>query len=205
MFNMLAGRKLVKEMQGREKFVMTTPLLTDSEGRKIGKTEGNVIGLTDKPADLFGKMMSLPDDIITKGLEYLTDVPMEEIKEIEDKLQNGEHPVPFKKRLAYEVVKQLNDENAAEGAQKEFENVVQGEGMPTEIPQREVKQDLFILSDLLVELGLASSKSEAKRLVEQGGVEIDNEKQDNPSKEIAIEDTIVIKVGKRKFVEVTKA
>lgn len=206
MFNMLAGRTLVREMQGREKYVMTTPLLTDAQGRKIGKTEGNVIGLTDKPADLFGKMMALPDDIIAKGLEYLTDVPMEEVNEIAEKLSQGEHPVPFKKKLAFEVVKQLNDENTAEEAQKEFERTVQGDELPTNIPVVTVKdgRNLFSIADLLVHIGLAGSKSEAKRLIEQGGVEIDNERQENPGKEIAIEDSIVVKVGKRKFVEVTR-
>ncbi|MDE2590093.1 MAG: tyrosine--tRNA ligase, partial [Patescibacteria group bacterium] len=104
MFNMLAGRKLVREIQNREKFVMTTPLLTDSEGRKIGKTEGNVIALTDKPEDLFGKIMSLPDDVVLKGFEYLTDVSLEKLSEIELALSSGENPINFKKQLAFDLV-----------------------------------------------------------------------------------------------------
>ena len=82
MFNMLVGRQLVKDYLNKEKFVMTTPLLEDSEGRKIGKTEGNVIGLTDEPEELFAKIMSLGDDIIIKGFEYLTDLPIDQIDEI---------------------------------------------------------------------------------------------------------------------------
>lgn len=205
-FNMLAGRKLVKEMQQREKFVMTTPLLTDSEGKKIGKTEGNVIALNDNPEDLFGKIMSLSDDVIVKGMEYLTDIPLVEIEKIHHDLQIGANPVQFKKQLAYEIVKQLNDTNAAQNAQEHFEKTVQHKEMPDEIPVVTVhgSENLFVLSDLLVTTGLVGSKSDAKRLIEQGGVEIDNQKQENPAAEITIEDSVVIKVGKRKFVEVTR-
>ena len=204
MFNMMAGRTLVKEMQGKEKYVMTTPLLTDSEGRKIGKTEGNVIALTDRPEDLFGKIMALPDDVIVKGMEYLTNIPMDEIKEIEKQLSNGAHPVPFKKQLAFDIVQQLNDQQAAEKAQKEFESVVQGEGLPTDIPVTIVNEDLFLITELLVTIGLAGSKSEAKRLIEQGGVEIDHERIEDIAQEIPIKDSTLVKVGKRKYVEVRK-
>lgn len=204
MFNMMAGRTLVKEMQNREKYVMTTPLLTDSEGRKIGKTEGNVIALTDKPEDLFGKIMALPDDIIVKGMEYLTNIPMEEITDIAKQLADGAHPVPFKKQLAFEIVRQLNDQQAAERAQKEFEAVVQGEGLPTDIPVVTVTEDLFLITELLVHTGLAGSKSEAKRLIEQGGVEVNNERVEDLAQEIPIKDNTLVKVGKRKYVELRK-
>ncbi len=134
MFNMLAGRQLVQNMLHKEKFVMTTPLLTDSQGRKIGKTEGNVIALNDKPEELFGKIMSLSDDVIVHGLEYLTDVPMGEIERIANEIKNGGHPVDYKKKLAYEIVKQLNDEKAAQSSQDYFERTVQNKQMPTDIP-----------------------------------------------------------------------
>jgi tyrosyl-tRNA synthetase len=204
MFNMLAGRKLVREMQNREKFVMTTPLLTDSEGRKIGKTEGNVIALTDKPEDLFGKIMALPDDVVLKGFEYLTDVSLQQLSEIELALNNGENPINYKKQLAFNIVKQLNNEEDAKKAQEAFESVVQKKDLPTEISQFNLPKDkaLTTYADLLVELGFASSKSEAKRLIEQGGVEIDNEKILEPNKETDIKTNAIIKVGKRKFVEV---
>ncbi|MDE2026517.1 MAG: tyrosine--tRNA ligase [Patescibacteria group bacterium] len=204
MFNMLAGRKLVREIQNREKFVMTTPLLTDSEGRKIGKTEGNVIALTDKPEDLFGKIMSLPDDVVLKGFEYLTDVSLEKLSEIELALSSGENPINFKKQLAFDLVKQLNNEKEAKKAQEAFESVVQKKDLPTEIPQFVLPKDkaLTTFTDLLVETGLAASKSDARRLIEQGGVEIDNEKIVEPNKETTIKTNAVLKVGKRKFVEI---
>ncbi len=203
-FNMLCGRQLVKDYLNKEKFVMTTPLLTDSEGRKIGKSEGNVIGLTDKPEDLYGKIMSLPDDIVVKGFTYLTRIPMEEIKKIEQQLINGENPIVLKKRLAFEIVLALNDKTAAEHAQNAFESRVQKKELPTEMPTFVIKQGqtLFVISDLLVATGTVSSKSEAKRLIEQGGVEFDNEKITDPNKEFDIKDNAVLKVGKRKFVEI---
>ncbi len=199
MFNMLAGRKLVREMQGREKYVMTTPLLTDSEGRKIGKTEGNVIALTDKPEDLFGKMMSLPDDIIVKGMEYLTDIPMEKIKDIEKQLAEGGHPVPFKKQLAFEVVKQLNDENAAKEAQEHFERTVQRKELDAvEIPTTE--QSLVDVVAQIAKEGTTLSKSEAKRIIEQGGVEIDGQKEINASK-IMEKGNYTLKIGKFRLIQ----
>jgi len=202
-FNMLCGRKLVKEMLGKEKFVMTTPLLTDGEGRKIGKTEGNVIALTDNPHDLFGKLMALPDSIIIKGFAYLTRIPMEEIKKIDHAIQSGENPVNVKKQLAFAIVKHLNTEQSAQEAQEYFERTVQKKELPEEMPRITLPNDTLIsYVDLLLQTGLASSKSDAKRLIEQGGVEVDNERITEPSKEIVVKDTFVIKVGKRKFVEI---
>jgi len=194
-FNMLAGRTLVKAMLNREKFVITTPLLTDSEGRKIGKTEGNVIGLTDAPNDLFGKIMSLSDDIIVKGFEYLTDVSITDIKNIEKELASGNNPMSHKKKLAYEVVKQLNDEVIAKSAQENFENTVQGGQNPTEITTHISKTDQTI-EDVMTESGLAESKSEAKRLIQQGGVTLNDKKITDPDSQI---EEGILRVGKRKF------
>ncbi len=203
-FNMLCGRTLVKSMQDREKFVMTTPLLTDSEGRKIGKTEGNVIGLNDNPSDLYGKIMGLSDDVIAKAFEYLTEVPMDEIKMIEEKIKDKENPMQYKKQLAYDLVKQLNDEKSAKSAQEIFEKTVQQKEMPSDIPEITVDMDEPI-SDVLVQAGLAISKSDAKRLIEQGGVEIDNIRITDGNltfETLAKNDVTVIQVGKRRFVKV---
>ncbi|KKR77033.1 MAG: Tyrosyl-tRNA synthetase [Candidatus Levybacteria bacterium GW2011_GWA2_40_8] len=175
-FNMLAGRKLVREMKGKDKFVMTTPLLTDSKGNKIGKTEGNIIALTDEPFELYRKIMAQGDDIIVKGLEYLTDIPMEEIKNTEDQLEKGGNPIEFKKTLAFEVTKQLNSEADAKKAQAEFERVVQKGEAPRDLLEIEIKEDIKIDEDLLVKHGLANSKSDAKRLFEQNAVRKDGKK-----------------------------
>ncbi len=197
-FNMLQGRKLIKEMRGRDKFVMTTPLLTDSMGNKIGKTEGNVIALTDSPPELFRKIMALGDDVIVKALEYLTDVPMPEIEKIKTKIDAGSNPMEFKKILAYEVTKQLNDEEAAKSAQSEFERTVQKGELPSQISETDVKPDQPVDEDFLVYLGFASSKSEAKRLFEQNGVALDGLKI-KPGEALADEsgEGLVLSVGKR--------
>lgn len=198
-FNMLAGRTLVKSMLDREKFVMTTPLLTDSEGRKIGKTEGNVIALTDAPSDLFGKIMSLSDDIIIKGFEYLTDVPMSEIKEIEEKLKSGDNPMKYKKHLAFEITKQLNNEADAEKAQKNFETTIQGKEIPSDMKTLTMDSPDATISDALIESGLVTSRSEAGRLVAQGGVTLNDEKVTSPDHKIQ---EGILKKGKREFREI---
>ncbi len=201
-FNMLAGRHLVKTMQDKEKFVMTTPLLTDSKGIKIGKTEGNVIALTDEPATLYGKIMALPDDIVIKGLEYLTDIPIEEIGHIEKALARGENPLNHKKRLAFEIVKQLNDDASARNAREYFEKTVQKQELPKVLPiyQYIGHNDINII-DLLVQIGLTPSRSEARRLVEQGGITIDNNPIINYQLSITPKNGMIIRAGKRRFLK----
>src|SRR3989344_1418673 len=120
-FNMLAGRKLVREMQGKEKFVMTTPLLSDSSGKKIGKTEGNVIALNADPIDFYGMIMSLPDEVIATCFEVITDISLEEVVNIKKALANGENPMTFKKKLAFSLTRLLNSEEKAKSAQEFFE------------------------------------------------------------------------------------
>lgn len=201
-FNMLAGRSLIKAMKNKDKFVMTTPLLTDSKGVKIGKTEGNVIALTDKPEDLFGKIMALPDDVIVKGFEYLTNVPMEEIKTINEALNKEENPVSFKKKLAFEIVKELNDEKKAVGAQGYFEHTVQHEELPLDIPVYLHPGNTSVeIVDLLVKTKLAKSRTNAKRLIEQDGVSIDD-KIVSVNEQILPNHNSIIRVGKRKFVKI---
>lgn len=181
-FNMLMGRNLVKAMQGREKFVMTTPLLTDSQGQKIGKTEGNAIGLTDKPSDLYARIMALGDDVIVKGFEYLTDLPMDEVDQISKDLKGGKNPISYKKKLAFEIVKQLNSHEDAHKAQQDFEKRAQGE-LPHEISVHSVAYGGGHISwiDTLIQLGLASSKSDAKRKIQQRGVKVDDVTLTEPS------------------------
>ena len=200
-FNMLAGRSLMKAMRNKDKFVMTTPLLTDSEGRKIGKTEGNVIGLTDEPQDLYGKIMSLSDDVIVKSLEYLTDIPMSKVKSIGEKIDKGENPIQFKKILAFEIVKQLNDEKKAKEAQEHFEKTVQSKE-EMETTTMEVDLEVTnILSDVLVSaLNLFESNSELKRMVGQKGIKLNGEVVDNLDIEISNGD--VISIGRRRNIQV---
>ncbi len=201
-FNMLVGRQLVRDYLDKEKFVMTTPLLSDSQGRKIGKTEGNVIGLTDTPEDLFGKIMTLADDVVVKGLEYLTDTEMSEIKKIEAALEKGENPMKYKKLLAFEIVKQLNTKEDATRAQEHFEKTVQKKELPSEISEVKISaNEPLSLDDLLFQTGLAGSKSDAKRVIQQGGVEIDGKKVLDANSKVLLKDDMILKVGKRKIIK----
>lgn len=207
-FNMLMGRKLMRQILQKEKFVMTTPLLTDSQGKKIGKTEGNVIALTDTHQDLFAKIMALGDDVIVKGFEYLTSVPLEEVKRIETEIKKGENPMKYKKQLAFEIVKELNNEEKANEAKETFERTVQKKEMPTDI--NEISLPKVFVSNAtiitgIVELGLASSNAEAKRVIEQGGITINNERITSPNAPLSsflIEEENIVQRGKQKIIKV---
>lgn len=197
-FNMLFGRKLARETLKKDKFVMTTPLLADALGQKIGKTEGNIIALTDNPVDFYRKIMALSDDIIVKGLEYLTDIPMDEIQHVDTSLQKGENPITFKKILAFEITKQLNSKDDTSNAEAEFERVVQKRELPENIAEVKIGSDTYIDENLLVELGLATSKSEAKRLFEQDAVRLDGKKILSAEEQTSEnEEGLTLSVGKK--------
>ena len=187
MFNMLMGRKLARHVLEKEKFVMTTPLLTDSNGKKIGKTEGNAIALTDEPGELFGKVMSLPDEVITKCFECLTRIPMERVLEIENAIKNGENPMIYKKELAFQIVSDLNSEQDAQEAKKSFEEAFSKGGIPKDIKTVEASSDKS-LADIFLEEGIVSSKTEFNRLDKEGAIkEIENG---------------VYRVGKHRFLKI---
>ncbi len=205
-FNMLMGRHLVKSMQDREKFVMTVPLLTDSKGVKIGKTEGNVIGLTDSPNEFYAKIMSLGDDAIIPCFTLLTDESMTVIEEIKNKMIAGKNPMLFKKQLAFELTKQLNSEKEAQEAQEEFERVHQ-ERVYTDVVGSEIElaeQDKNVKSFLkqLVEKGFISSLSEAKRWYESGAIKIYDFKTQKEKTVEGINDGDIIKKGPKVFIRI---
>jgi tyrosyl-tRNA synthetase len=200
-FNMLAGRTLVANYLHKEKFVMTVPLLADSKGVKIGKSEGNSIAITDTPAELFGKIMSLGDDSIIPCFTLLTDKPLEEIKQIEKQFASGSNPIEFKKQLAFALVSQLNDPDSAVSAQEQFESTVQDHQLPTNIPEFNASSDNIV--DVLVETKLAASKSEARRLIDQGGVKIDTQKVTDF--QTPVKSGSVISAGSHRFVKIISA
>lgn len=197
MFNMMMGRKLMRNIKKKEKFVMTTPILADETGKKIGKTEGNAIAFNDNPADFYRKIMALGDDVITKGLEYLTDVPMNEITEIKKKLDSGENPINSKKKLAFEITKQLHGEQEALSAADAFGKTVQNKETPAEMQSVDVVfSEGRFASDLLTASGLVTSNSEAKRVIEQGGMTIDNRKITDPKEIMNFKDGMVLVIKK---------
>ena len=195
-FNMLAGRTLMKKMKHKDKFVMTTPLLSDSRGVKIGKSEGNVIGLTDEPNDLFGKIMSLGDDAIIPMFTLLTDVPMEEI----ESLDRNKNAMELKKRLAHTLVAQLHSEQEARVAEESFSNTFQKGEIPEEIEEIDGEGSL---GATLVSKKIVVSMSDWRRLVDEGAV-----KKLSKSSEEKITDFKVIatpgvyKIGKHRFVKI---
>ena len=205
-FNMLAGRKLVRAMLKKEKFVMTTPLLTDSSGKKIGKTEGNVIALTALPNDLYGMVMSLPDDVIVKSFEYITDVPMEDIKRFRDDLSSGKNPMQYKKLLAFTLTKMLNSEDDAQKAEDYFEATFQKKDMTGDIPTININvSENLTVKDTLMKINVSDSASEIKRLINAGAVEIDGKKYTDPQQKISLKNGMIVKAGKHKFVKLLVA
>jgi tyrosyl-tRNA synthetase len=196
-FNMLAGRTLMKAMKGKEKFVMTTPLLSDSSGIKIGKSEGNVVGLTDPAPELFGKIMSLGDDAILPMFTLLTDVPMEEIKSFNLK----KDAMALKKRVASIIVAQLHDEASAQVAEKSFSNTFQKKEIPDEIEKIEA-QSGDVLSEILVKNKVLSSKGEWRRLVLGKAIHDLSKNQNILDVNLKISENLTLKIGKKKFVKI---
>jgi len=200
-FNMLAGRTLQRTINQREKFVITVPLLADSNGVKIGKSEGNVIAITAEPADLYGKIMALGDDVILQCFELCTDVPMTDIKAMEQELKAGANPRDYKMRLAREIVTLYNDANAAAFAESEFRKIFTDKGKPEHIPTQSLPTTTELLS-IIVELGLEINKSGAKRLVEQGGLKVNDVKVLDWKTPLQLKSGDILQAGKRKFVQV---
>ncbi len=196
-FNMLAGRTLLREMKGMEKLVLTTKLLTDPTGKKMGKSEGNMISLNDSPEDMYGKVMSWTDGMILSGFELCTDVPVDEIVDIGKKMEAGENPVEFKHRLAYEIVAAFLNDEAADKASEHFTQVHKSGEVPADAPEFVVGPGMSIV-DVLVASGIVKSRGEAKRQVEQAGVKVDGTVVEDPALVVAAGS--IIQKGKRYFV-----
>jgi len=204
-FNMLAGRTLQRSLKNREKFVLTVPLLETSDGKKMGKSEGNAIPILSEPGDLFGKIMALEDGFIFPLFELATRVPMERIESMKEMIKNGGNPRDAKLMLAEELVAQFSGgPRAAKAARQHFETIFQKHEMPTDMPVFNFDTNRVNVVELLVKTGLASSNSEARRLVEQGGVKADQVMiaRIDAEVEIKVGGTIVQK-GKRHWVKVT--
>jgi tyrosyl-tRNA synthetase len=202
-FNMLVGRSLSKSYLNKEKFVRTNKMMDAPDGRTMSKTKGNGINLGDSAEDMYGKAMSYPDSGIAMGLELLTEVPMQKIKEIEIEIKKGTNPMEFKKLMAYEIVKEIKGKDSAKKAQDYFIKTVQKKEMPSEIESIKVKGERINIIDLLVEIKFANSKSEAKRLIEQGGIKIDGKVADDIKMEVETKkEGMLIQRGKRQYARV---
>ncbi len=191
-FNMLAGRTLMKALKGKEKFVLTTKLLVDKEGNKIGKTTGNALFLDSSPEKFYGGIMSFPDEVIGLSFELLTEIPLEGIEE-----KIASDPMGEKKRLAFEIVKLLWGEESAKNAQQNFESTFQEKKSPENAPEISVSNEPIELVDLIAK-SANTSLSEAKRLVLQGAIEI-NGKQISAPQQVTPQNNMILKIGKSRF------
>ncbi len=206
-FNLLMGRQL-QEAYGKEKQVaLTLPLIEGLDGvRKMSKSLGNYIGIDETPNEMFGKAMSIPDELMIKYYQLATDLPLEEIEALEKGLKDGTvHPRDAKMALGAKFVQMYHGEKAAAEAKAYFQTVFQKRSLPSDIP--EVKwegADQLWIVDLLVELNMMSSKGEARRMIQNGGVKINEEKVTDVQAQVLIEDGLIVQVGKRKFSKIVK-
>jgi tyrosyl-tRNA synthetase len=205
-FNMLAGRTLLKSLKNKEKFVLTCKLLTDPTGKKMGKSEGNMITLNDSPEDMFGKVMSWTDGMIEPGFELCTDIDDKEIKDMAKKMALGENPMEYKRLLARTIVGAWYDQESAVKAEEYFNNLFKKHSVPDEMPELKVKATKKNIIDLLVDSGLATSKTDARRQISQGAVRISGDVIKDETTEVSItaKGTILQK-GKRSFVKIIKS
>ncbi len=198
-FNMLAGRDLIKALKGKEKFVLTMKLLEDPTGKKMGKTEGNMITLNDSPSDMFGKVMSWPDTAIVLGFELCTNATMAEVADIKKMMADGVNPRDLKAQLGKEIVTLYHSKQKALEAETEFNKIFKEKENPENLTTVSIKKQTYNIIDLIMETQLVTGKSEAKRLVEQGGVKLNAETINNWKNNVEPKTGDVLKIGKRKF------
>lgn len=208
-FNNLMGRDLQREFGQEPQVVLLTPLLVGVDGvEKMSKSLSNAIGITDPPAEMYGKVMSIPDHLIAHFMEYCTEIPVEEVKGADRGLKDGSmHPREAKARLAREIVKMWHGPAAAAEAERQFERVFVDKDAPENIPDAalssdELKQGRVRLIKLLVLAGLAESNSEARRLISQGGVSINGDRINDVDADVPVKDGAVLRVGRRRFARI---
>ncbi|HEY6188177.1 MAG TPA: tyrosine--tRNA ligase [Pyrinomonadaceae bacterium] len=207
-FNLLLGRNLQREYAQAAQIAITMPLLEGTDGvQKMSKSLGNYIGINEAPQEMFGKVMSISDELMWRYYELLTDLPMNEIEQMRGRARDGEvNPRDLKVELAKRIIADFHSAAAANDAEDEFNRIFKRKEMPDEIEERSVAFGDWDLKQLLVEIGLASSKAEARRLIEQGGVYVDGERCDPKANEALPlnpdRPAFDIRVGKRRFLRV---
>ena len=211
-FNNLMGRELQREVGQPPQVVLLTPLLAGLDGaEKMSKSLANAIGITEPPAEMFGKAMSIPDALMPVYFEYTTEVPLDEVAAIKRGLDDGSlHPRDAKRRLARAIVELWHGEAAARAAEAAFERVFVEKDLPDEIPQTVVSPDdapagHMKLVKLLVLTGLAESNSEARRLISQGGVMVDGGRSHDVDAVVTVRTGLVVRVGRRRFARIQMA
>lgn len=214
-FNMLIGRELQKKINNKEKFVLTNKMIVGTDSKKMSKTSGNCIWLTDNPNDMYGKLMKVQDELIPDYFEFFTELSMNKVKALKkklaashsgartasDRISSKINPMTLKKQLAFAITKQFHSQKKAQEAQKHFEQVFQSREVPKKVKSQKLKVKSWNILDLLVETKLASSKSEAKRLIKQEAIRINN-KPVKGIRNIKITSGIIINVGRKKWLKI---
>lgn len=200
-FNMLVGRDLIKTLKNKEKFVIATKLLTDSSGKKMGKSEGNMVSLNQTPEDMFGKIMSWSDGLIVPAFEIATSISLSEIESIKSALAAGANPKEFKIKLAREIVTMIHGADAAEKAHQTFENTFKKGEVPEDIKESAAEKGT-VLMDIVVKEGLVASKGEYRRLLEGKAVSEMGTDTVIEDPNFKVEKDMTLRIGKKRFLKV---
>lgn len=201
-FNLLMGRELQKQYGQSTQILIMLPLLVGLDGvNKMSKSLGNYIGIAESPTEIFGKVMSVSDELMWSYFDLVSLLNTDEIELLKQQVQNGENPRNIKVKLAMELVARFHDQSAAEMALADFETKFKRNEIPTDLELQELllESSTIGLGVLLKQAGLVASTSEGARMIEQGGVKIDGEKIADKNHQLAKGDTFVVQVGKRKF------
>lgn len=204
-FNLLVGRQLQQQYEQEPQVVITMPLLEGLDGvNKMSKSLGNYIGIDEPPQEMFGKVMSISDDLMWRYFELLSFRPMSEIEGFQQAIQEGKNPRDIKFLLGEEIVERFHDKAAAEAARNGFIEQFRKGALPDDIPEHtiEVSAEGMLIGNLLKEAGLVSSTSEAMRMIKQGAVKIDGEKVSDTGLSISSKSEAIYQVGKRRFAKI---
>jgi len=205
LFNLLAGREIQRIARQQPQDIMTLKMLFGLDGRKMATSWGNVINISDEPNKMFGKIMSMKDELMVSYFELCTQLPLKDVAAIKTSLAKRQvNPRDVKAKLAKEVVTLYHGSRAAQKAEEEFERVFKKKAPPSQIPVFKTTLKQSPIMDLLKQSGLAPSKSEAKRLILSGAVKINGKTKNKWQETIGIKEGMVIKVGKRKFIKIKK-
>ncbi len=204
-FNLLLARDLQRELNQEPQTAVIMPILEGLDGvNKMSKSLDNYIGISDSADDMFGKIMSISDDMIIRYFTLLTDVSLSEIDRLNNSMKNGTNPRDIKVMLAKEVITSYYNEKEANQAYNNFNKVFVKKALPSEIPEYKIEEDEIWIIELLNKTGITLSKSDARRLVKQGGVYIDSKRVSDEKLILKIKSGMVIKAGKRRFLRLIK-
>ncbi len=204
-FNILCGRDMQRHFGQEQQVAVLSPILTGTDGvSKMSKSLNNYIAVFDPPTEKFGKVMSIPDELILNYFKYAADADEDLLNEVKSELAKGTNPMLLKKRLAREIVGFYHGETAANEAQSAFEQIFSKRELPEDMPEFAVSGEKIRISKLLLDSGLCASGGEAKRLIQGGGVTLGGEKVASPETEVEIADGQVLRAGKRKFLRLRK-